>query len=182
MTINKPTDQTQPPLSHNETPKPPRYTSFYLTLLILSTIGTALSLPELWIVRQSIGDLATNPIGAAANLASALVILPIAIIALVLLWRKDSFGIWLKLSAYVATIIVAIANLSVAEQTLKRAVAQAVADDAKQGASSLGSNLITTIVTNTYYAAFVVTIVTSITFGCLWWFAWKKQVAADNEN
>lgn len=182
MTFNKPTEQTQPAISHNETQKPPRYTPFYLTLLILSTIGTALSLPELWIVQQSISELATNPINAVANLASALVILPIAVIALVLLWRKDSFGIWLKLSTYLATIVITLANLFATEQTLKSAIAQAITDDAKQGTSALGSHLITTLVTTTYYAGLIVTIVASIVFGLLWWFAWKKQVAADSDN
>lgn len=182
MTFNKPTDQSQPPLSHNKTAEPPRYTPFYLTLLILSTIGTTLGLSELWIVRESINELATNPVNAIANLASALVILPIAVTALVLLWRKDPFGIWLKLSTYVATIIVTVANLFVSKQILKSAVAQAVADDAKQGTSSLGSSLITTIVTSTYYVALAVAIIASIMFGILWWFAWKKQVAADNDN
>jgi hypothetical protein len=180
MIFNKPIEQTQSTSSHNETPNSPRYTPFYLTLLILSTIGTVLSLPELWAVRESISQLTANPINAIANLASALVILPIAVVALILLWRKDSFGIWLKLSTYAATIVVTVANLLVAEQTLKSVLAQAITDDAKQGTSALGSHLITTIITSTYYTGLIVAIVASVVFGILWWLAWKKQITADN--
>lgn len=183
MTLHKPAQSAQATqLPQNEGSKEPRYTRFYLTMLILSTIGTVLSLTELWAILPSINEMTTNPINSIANLTSAAVILPVAIAALVLLWLKKPLGIWLKLSTYAATIIVTSANFLVVEQTLKSAIAQAIAEDAKQGANRLGDNLITAVTTGAYYAGLTITIIASITFGILWWFAWKKQVESDSDS
>lgn len=184
MTLAKPTQQQEPKIvtSHSKTSKESRYTRFYLTMLILSTIGTALSFTELWAIQPSINELTANPVNAIANLVSALLILPVAIAALVLLWLKKPLGIWLKLSTYVATIIVTIANFLVIEKSLKSIIAQAIAEEAKRTTNKLSDDLITAIITNAYYAGFVIIIITSIVFGILWWFAWKKQVASDSES
>lgn len=182
MTLDKPTQQAPIALPQNETPKESRYTRFYLTMLILSTVGTALSLTELWAIQPSINELTTNPVNSIANLISVLLIFPVSIAALVLLWLKKPLGIWLKLSTYAATIIVTAANLFVVEQTLKGVIAQAIAEEAKRGADRLPDNLIAAIFTGAYYTGLAITITSCIVFGILWWFAWRKQAAADSDQ
>lgn len=153
-----------------------RYTKFYLTMLILSTIGTALGLIGLFTVPQSLNELNTNTALSIFSLFDTLIILPVAIVALVLLWQKKVLGLWLKLGTYAASILSVIVSLffinDILKQTLDIAVKDIPADDASR-------DFVVSFTTTALYGSMILAAVISITFGLLWWFAWKNQAAAD---
>ena len=156
-----------------------RYTKFYLTMLILSTIGTALGLFGLFTVPQSLNELNTNPALSIVSLFESLVILPVAIVALVLLWKKKLLGLWLKLGTYAASLLSVAVSLFFINDILKQSIDIAVKDIP---ANDTSREFITSFTTTALYGSLILTVVISLTFSLLWWFAWKNQVAADAQK
>lgn len=156
-----------------------RYTKFYLTMLILSTIGTALGLLGLFTVPQSLNELNTNPALSIFSLFDTLIILPVAIVALVLLWQKKRLGLWLKLGTYAASILSVIVSLFFINDILKQTVDIAVKDLPANDASR---DFVISFTTAALYGSMILAVIISIAFGLLWWFAWKNQAAADAQK
>lgn len=156
--------------------KEARYTKFYLTMLILSTIGTSLGLLGLIAIPETLDELHTNPINAVTSLIQIFLILPASILALVLLWRKQILGLWIKLATYAASILVVAVSFLAIDQTIKQAVDVALKDVA---ANDSNRDFVVAFTTGAFYAGMTLTVITSIVFGILWWFAWKNQAAAD---
>lgn len=157
-----------------------RYTGFYLTLLILSTVGTTFGTFGLFGIHEAIRQFGISPIYATFSLVSILLILPVAIWALILLWLKQPLGIWLKLGTYAASITVTVGMLLSADPIVKGVTNKALTEVAKSDQTISGS-LIENITSFTFYASFALAIIVSVIFALLWWFAWKKQADADSE-
>ncbi len=145
-------------------------------MLILSTIGTSLGLLSLIAIPETLNELQTNPINSITSLVQLFLILPASILALVLLWRKQILGLWIKLGTYVATIIAIAVSLLAIDQTIKQAVDIALKDIAADDASR---DFAAAFTTGAFYASITMSIIASIAFAILWWFAWKNQAAAD---
>lgn len=178
MTADTPIQPTDTPAAPQTAPlyREPRYTKFYLTMLILSTIGTSFGLLGLIAIPDILKELQTNPVNSVASLVDALLILPAAIVALVLLWRKQIFGLWLKLGTYAASVLTVIASFLVIDQTIKQATDIALKDIAQNEG---GREFVVAFTSGAFYAGMILTIIVSVAFGILWWFAWKSQAAAD---
>ncbi|MDT4833778.1 hypothetical protein FQZ97_673990 [compost metagenome] len=153
-----------------------RYTKFYLTMLILSTIGTSLGLLSLIAIPETLNELQSNPINSITSLIQIFLILPASVLALVLLWRKQILGLWIKLGTYIATILTIAVSFLAIDQTIKQAVAIALKDVAADDSSR---DFVSAFTTGAFYAGITMSIIVSITFAILWWFAWKSQAAAD---
>jgi len=158
-----------------------RYHGFYLTMLILSTIGTTLGVIGLWGIIDTIEMFDRSPVYAVFSLINVLVVLPIAIWALILLWFKHPLGIWLKLSTYGASIICAIGLLLSASPIITFLSSEAITQVRTSSDQALSNSFIESITTIALYGGLVLSIVVSIVFGLLWYFAWKKQSKADSE-
>jgi len=158
-----------------------RYTGFYLTLLILSTVGTSLGVGGLLNIPESIRNFEISPLYSILNLFTVLVILPVAVWALVLLWLKRPLGIWLKLGTYAASILCAVGLLIlVSTGHLIRDLANQAFDKIPAD-QKIDPLLIERVVSITLYIGLGLAIIASVVFGLLWWFAWKKQKEADSE-
>ena len=156
-----------------------RYTNFYLTMLILSTVGTTLAITSIVNIPTTIKLYESAPAYAILGLAGYVVTL-VAFVALVLLWRKDINGLYLKIGTYATTVLLTIGLMLTGDAALKDIINKVMKEIASQGQTIDGS-IITTLATAGFYASLVLGIIISITFGLLWWFAWKNQAKADTE-
>lgn len=166
------------PLPPIEQPKS-RYTGFYLTMLILSTVGTALSMFGLAEIATYIGYLNEHTVYAVTMLVSLVVVLPVSVVALVLLWLKKSAGIWLKLGTYAASVITAVVAAFSSSGVVKLEAEKILQENASAG---IPASTMNALVSGVFYAAIVFGILISIAFALLWWFAWRKQRQADTEE
>ena len=165
------------PLPPIEQPRK-KYTTFYLTLLILSTVGTSLSLTSLIELPQVVGYLSTDTAYAVAWLLSVFFIWPIAVIALVLLWRKHPVGIWLKLGTYGLSIITTLVMAFTASGVLQKELSVQLRDQATAG---LSESTLTSITNAAFYASIVFSVIMAIAFALMWWFAYRGQVREDSD-
>ena len=155
-----------------------KYTNYYLTLLILSTVGTSLSLTSLIELPQVVGYLSTDTAYAVAWLLSVFFIWPIAVIALVLLWRKHPVGIWLKLGTYGLCIITTLVMAFTASGVLQKELSVQLRDQATAG---LSESTLMSIANAAFYASIVFGIIMAIAFALMWWFAYRGQVREDSD-
>ena len=176
--MTEPQSVSGQPLPPIEQPKS-RYTGFYLTMLILSTVGTALSMFGLAEIATYIGYLNEHTVYAVTMLVSLVVVLPVSVVALVLLWLKKLAGIWLKLGTYVASIVAAIVTLFSGSDVLKLEAEKVLQETASAG---IPASTVNALVSGMFYVALVFGIIISIVFALLWWFAWRKQRQADTEE
>jgi hypothetical protein len=155
----------------------PRYTTFYRVMLILSTIGTSLSVLSLPVALLSIrDDFAVSVPFASLSIGTYLATV-VSVAALIFLWQKrNPLGIYLKIGTYAVLFIVSVGQLFFLEPVIADAVQQIMKEDTGQSeeavraASSLG-----------IYTAYALTFVSTIVMSTLWWFAYKGQRAADKE-
>ena len=171
------TPSSTQPLPPIERPRK-KYTNYYLTLLILSTVGTGLSLTSLIELPQVVGYLSTDTAYAVAWLLSVFFIWPIAVIALVLLWRKHLVGIWLKLGTYGLSIITTLVMAFTASGVLQKELSVQLRDQATAG---LSESTLMSIANAAFYASIVFGIIMAIAFALMWWFAYRGQVREDSD-
>lgn len=157
----------------------PRYVTFYKVMLILSTIGTALATINLVSLPTAIAEFNQSPIFGVTALFNV-VILAASILALVLLWQKKKFGYQLKISTYIASIVVTLISLFGASSYSKYAADQAIAETPEITESM--AQLVRTITEVTLYVGIAFSIAISVTFLLLWRAAWKRQSEADADN
>jgi hypothetical protein len=167
----------QPPTAPIQPLNPNRkYTSFYLVMLILSTVGTSLAMLSLFATVPEVIRAFPFAPGYSIFLAFDALISLISVGALVLLWlKKNPLGIWLKLSTYGALILAYIGQLIFGAPIVKDLIEQSMKDAAidKQTAevfSNLG-----------FYGGYIFGFIITITMAILWWFAYKSQQSADEE-
>lgn len=170
------TDNSDPPIVQPRD-SPNRYQPFYLTMLILSTIATAVTLLTLpFAVAQLPTAWQQSFMYGVANFASMIISLGSAV-GLVLLWLKRPFGIWLKLSAYALDIPVLICYILTASPVISESLKKA-----EQASRTVDPAFLRTTTEASIYAGYAFGIVSSIVFGILWYFAWKKQAKADTHQ
>ena len=171
------TPSSTQPLPPIEQPRK-KYTNYYLTLLILSTVGTGLSLTSLIEMPQVVGYLSTDTAYAVAWLLSMFFIWPMAVIALVLLWRKHPVGIWLKLGTYGLSIIATLVMAFTAGGIMQKELSAQLRDQATAG---LSESTLMSITNAAFYASIVFSIIMAIAFALMWWFAYRGQVREDTD-
>lgn len=155
-----------------------RYTRFYYTLLVLSTIGFVLSLPGIASLPAIAGQIPNEPLRASLNLLGNMLIAGFSITSLVLLWQKRSSGIWLKLNAYALTILFTTLNIFISGDALQRTI-----DHSKQQFSGqLPVEMIEEVTRYSYYAGFGLAIAGSLLFAILWYRAWRGQARRDAQQ
>ena len=174
MTTTPSSTQPLPPI---ERPRR-KYTNYYLPLLILSTVGTGLSLTSLIELPQVVGYLSTDTAYAVAWLLSVFFIWPIAVIALVLLWRKHPVGIWLKLGTYGLSIITTLVMAFTASGVLQKELSAQLRD---QAAAGLSESTLMSITNAAFYVSILFSIIMAIAFALMWWFAYRGQVREDTD-
>lgn len=177
MTKNKSTTESTPPVV-NTPHESPRYTKFYLTLLILSTIGTALSLYSLFNIPTIIEQFDLSPTYAIFGLANVVIML-VSVVALVLLWQKNIAGLWLKLGSYAAS-FVAIIGMALSSGPILELTFDEIKESLARDGISTDPALIDDLVSMFYYAGIAIGLIVIVTFAILWWFAWKNQQKADS--
>ena len=154
-----------------------RYTKFYLTLLILSTISTAFSLLGIIAMPSSIAKyLHSNPLFAYTQIASVVITLG-ASVGLVLLWLKRPFGLWLKLSSYALAVVLTIVLLFSVQSIPTDSI-----DEVVKQSPQISRDMAENIFHISLYVSYGLTLVIEIVFAVLWWFAWKRQLKADSEK
>ncbi len=178
--MTKPQPHTTKQPVENKPLNASRYTGFYLTLLILSTVGTTFAFLGLIGLPDIIRQFSLSVPYAALSLFNIAVILPVSILALVLLWLKKPLGIWLKLGTYAASILVTIGLLLTVQPILDDITKEAIAE-LEKSSQTVSTSLIETVTALGLYIGLGMAIVISVVFALLWWFAWKKQVEADSE-
>lgn len=154
------------------------YTPFYLTMLILSTIGTLVGLYGLTSVPGYIENFSNAQIYSLANIFMALIVTPVSAIALVLLWRKHSLGIWLKLNTYGASIVSYLVLMLFTEESVIQKIAKQTSAELAD-TPGISQQFIDQAAQATYYTAIVISIIASVAFAILWWTAWKRQAMKD---
>jgi len=164
---------------HKKTHEKHPYTKFYLTMLILSTVGTSFGVLGFIGIPQLINDFS---ISISYSIFSSLSYINtlIAVLALVLLWRQSIAGLWLKLSTYIASILITIGLYLTSGPIIDAAVKQAT-DEAAKSSQPIDGSFLSAFVTATFTVALIFTILTSVVFGLLWWFAWKRQIKSYDE-
>lgn len=157
-----------------------KYSRFYLTMLILSTIGTAFSLTSFISVADVVMYVDKAPVYSILLIISYINTL-LAVFALVLLWiNRNPKAIWLKLSTYVVTILVTIATFLFGGAALDDIIAQSLAENAKS-TKPLDPALLESITMTIFNISYILVIVSSIAFGILWYFAWRSQKKFEQE-
>ena len=147
-----------------------RYIGFYLTMLILSTVGTSFSLFNLIGIADTLQLFDKSPLFVIFDLVTVLVVLPVSIWALVLLWLKRPLGIWLKLSTYAVSVISYIVLLVTASPLIRYYTDQVLAEMAKSD-QTISTSFIEGFTAAMIYGGLVLSIIVSIVFGLLWYFA-----------
>ena len=171
------TSSSAQPLPPIERPRK-KYTTFYLTLLILSTAGTTLALLGLLELPKTIGYLSTDTAYAIASLVSMCIVWPISVVALVLLWLKHPVGIWLKLGSYGVSLIATLVAVFTASGVLQKELASQLSDQATAG---LSESTLMAVTNAAFYIAIVFSVIVSIAFALMWWFAYRGQAREDAE-
>lgn len=175
------TPSTQPaPAMNVPYDAPKKYETFYLVLLILSSISTTIGIASLLGVVELPKYFTESPVYAFGWIGSVLAWL-VSVVALVLLWMKHPLGIWVKQASYGLSILGSILAVIGATPIIKEASDQAVAESNTSG-GEIDPAMVETFVAAGIYIAIGLTIVFNIIFAVLWYIAWKKQRAADLEN
>lgn len=157
-----------------------KYTRFYKTMLILSTIGTSIMVMGIINLPTIIDTYATAPLYSIINIAGYVVTL-LSVVALVLLWRKDINGLYLKIGTYVAAVLLNIGIFFTSSTVLGDLADEATREMSKQG-KSLNNSTLTAIIDSMFFVAIVLTIMSAVIFAVLWLLAWKGQVKADSKD
>ena len=171
------TPSSAQPLPPIERPRK-KYTNYYLTLLILSTVGTALALFGLLELPKTIGYLSTDTAYAVASLISMFFVWPLSAVAIILLWLKNPVGIWLKLGSYGLSIITTLVMAFTASGVLQKELSVQLRDQATAG---LSESTLTSIANAAFYVSIVFSVIMAIAFALMWWFAYRGQVREDTD-
>lgn len=141
-------------------------------MLILTTIGTAFSLWGVLDIYPLIAHFSAGPLYAGLMLAS-LAVLPLAVAALILLYRKQKLGLTLILTSLAINFVIGLGLLLCTDQM----VAHTLASTASQDIAAFGDK--DSFITFTKVLWYVITVIGElfvITAAVLWHFAWQDQI------
>lgn len=159
-----------------------RFTKFYKTMLILSTIGTSFTLYSLLSqgagVQQNFEFSMLHGILVIANYA----IVAVSVAALILLWNKEPLGIKLKIGSYLATIVSSSIMIFISQPVIDKAITifrQRM--DGQQGVTQEMIDIGVSLVKPMYFMGLTSGIIIAGVFCILWWRAWKSQLEYDKK-
>lgn len=159
-----------------------RFTKFYKTMLILSTIGTSFTLYSLLSqsagVQQNFEFSMLHGILVIANYA----IVAVSVAALILLWNKEPLGIKLKIGSYLATIVSSSIMIFISQPVIDKAITIfRERMDGQQGVTQEMIDIGASLVKPMYFMGLTSGIIIAGVFGILWWRAWKSQLEYDKK-
>jgi len=152
-----------------------KYVTFYLVMLILTTISVGFGLFNLVSIGTTIKYFDTAPLFAWLTIVQYAVTL-LMVAALVYLYKKKELGLHLLISSYGLTTI-CMTVVPIAAQPLVREAATQIVTDSK---GEIAMDLAMNILQITFMSIAVANAFMSILFAVLWYFAWKKQVQRDS--
>lgn len=152
-----------------------QYTNFYLTMLLLTTVFTGFGLAGLPETIRSLGYFSVAPVYIALQAINFIVLL-ISIIGLVLLFRKQKLGIIIALSTYAASFILTIALLFFVDQIVDYTFTSLSAAEVKEAG---GQRMLESITGLILYITLLGSLVITLVYSTLWYFAWRGQQKAD---
>ena len=156
---------------------PSKYTTFYLVMLILTTISVGFGLLSLGSIGTTIKYFDTAPLFAGLTLVQYAVTL-LMVTALVYLYKKKELGLHFLISSYGLTTICMIIFPIAAQPLVHESAAQVVAENKGKITIDFATNILQV----TFISIAVASAFMSILFAVLWYFAWKKQVKQDNNT
>jgi hypothetical protein len=163
------------PQKVNKQMAPPKYTTFYLVMLVLTSISVGFGVFNIAAIDTTINYLKTAPLFAILTFVQYGVTL-LMVVALIYLYKKKELGLHLLISAYGLTTICMIIFPIATQPLLHEAVTQIVAE--RRGEITL--EFATQVVHITFITIAVANAFSSILFAVLWYFAWKKQSKKDS--
>ena len=153
---------------------PSKYATFYLVMLILTTISVGFGLLSLGSISTTIKYFDTAPLFAGLTLVQYAVTL-LMVVALVYLYKKKELGLHFLISSYGLTTICMIIFPIAAQPLVRESAAQVVADSKGEITIDFATNILQIM----FMSIAVASAFMSILFAVLWYFAWKKQVKRD---
>ena len=155
-----------------------RYTKFYLTMLILSTIGTFFGSIAILSLPSTIALLdVSRPYGSLSLILSAVWI--VSVVALVLLWKKHPLGIQLKLSCYIVSILATIGLVMSSEPIIELLISDIEAELMRSNPQELSADAVSDVARSAYYLGLSFSVTISTAFFWLWRKAWQLQEVFD---
>jgi hypothetical protein len=162
----------------NTTSSVPRYATFYLVMLILTSIGIGISvlasftaIPE---VVRTFSFAQAYGVIQAVGVAATIISLP----ALILLWmKKNPVAINLLLGTYAVIILVSLASLFFLEPVVHDASIQAAKDS-----PDIPTETLNALTSFGIYTMCVLQLIVNVVMAILWWFAYRSQRHFDEEN
>lgn len=155
-----------------------RYRPLYRSLLILSSIGALASIVNLLSLPTIFASYQDQPLYASLGIVNTLVIIPISLIAITLLWKKNPEGLRLKLIAYAMTIALNISLMFTVVPVQEPVVNQLVATYKQQGLE-ISKDDATKLIHTSARISFGFSIFISLIMAWLWLRAWKAQMSQD---
>lgn len=155
-----------------------RYTKFYLTMLILSTIGTLFGGISLLSLPSTLALLEESRLYGGLSLILSVVWL-VSIVALTLLWRKHPLGIQLKLSCYIVSILATIGLVLSSAPIIELLTNDIEAELARSNPQNLSADMVSEVAHSAYYLGLSFSVTLSTAFFWLWRKAWHSQEVFD---
>lgn len=169
--------------SHKKTsikkPQSP-YSRYFKTLLILSTIGTSLSLLGGLLSLPQIGSSFSIGLGYGLLTVVSYLTAIVAAVGVWYLWKKQPIGLVLKLTAYGVTVATSIIMLYI-DKPVIAATVERVREQTALSGKVVNDKLIDSVVNLMFSFTYVGAVIVSVTFGLLWWYAWKSQQKHDQK-
>lgn len=164
----------QAPATVNESYTKRRYVPFYLTMLILSTIGTSVSVIGIFGLQETITNLPTAPVFYSAAIISTLAWI-VSVVGLIFLWQKNPLGIQLKLTSYAVQFVATAASLVTIRPFLTEIIDTAV----REGKGEISRVMAEQVVTGIVFVVYGLSLVMTALFAFLWYKAWQSQSEED---
>lgn len=155
-----------------------RYTNFYLTMLILSTIGTFFGGLSVFSLPSTIALLEESRLYGGLSLVLSAVWL-VSVVALVLLWKKHPLGIQLKLSCYVVSILVTVGLVLSSAPIIELLTSDIETELARSNPQNLSPEAAGDVARSAYYLSLSFSVTISTAFFWLWRKAWQLQEVFD---
>lgn len=162
----------------NHSSDTPRYTTFYLVMLILTSVGVGISaIASLVGIPEAIRMLSfaqAYGIGQIIGIVATVISIP----ALILLWmKKNPSGFYLLLGTYAVIILISIASFFFLEPVIQDASVRALKESPEIPAETINS-----LTSFGIYAVSVLQLIVNFVMVTLWWFAFRSQRRADEDN
>lgn len=155
-----------------------RYTTFYLVMLILTSVGIGISvLASLAGIPEAIRLLSFAQAYGIIQIIG-LIATAVSVPALILLWmKKNPTGIYLLLGTYGITILISLLSFFFLEPVIQDASVRAL-----QESPDMPTETVNTLTSFGVYSVHVLQIIVNVIMATLWWFAFRSQHRADEEN